>query len=100
MAAINKAPYQILRRPRITEKAALASSYDNSVVFEVHPKASKTDIKQAVEKAFDVKVKAVRTANFMGKLKQVRSHIGRQDAWKKAYVVLQEGNSIDIIEGL
>jgi large subunit ribosomal protein L23 len=75
-------------------------SIENGIVFEVHPKANKTEIKRAVEQIFDVKVKAVRTINFQGKLKRVGARIGRQNAWKKAYVSLKEGSSIDIIEGL
>lgn len=98
--AINKSPLHVLKRPRITEKAAIVGSYDNSVVFEVHPRATKTEIKRAVEAAFEVKVASVRTANYQGKVKRVRNSLGRQNAWKKAYVVLAEGSSIDLIEGL
>ncbi len=100
MASIKKNVFQIIRRPRITEKTAMLGSVSNGVVFEVHPKANKTEIKNAVENIFEVKVKSVRVANYQGKIKRVRQKLGRRGAWKKAYVFLQEGSSIDIIEGL
>lgn len=100
MGSIKKTAYDIIRRPRITEKTALLGSVENSIVFDVHPRANKTEIRQAVEKIFEVKVKAVRTMNYMGKEKRVGNKTGRRPAWKKAYVSLKEGNSIDIIEGL
>jgi large subunit ribosomal protein L23 len=100
MGSVKKTSYDIIRRPRITEKTALLGSIENSIVFDVHPKANKTEIKQAVEKIFEVKVKAVRTLNYLGKKRRVGAKIGRRGAWKKAYVSLKEGNSIDIIEGL
>ncbi|MCL4151421.1 UNVERIFIED_CONTAM: hypothetical protein GTU68_043639 [Idotea baltica] len=73
---------------------------NNGVVFEVDKRATKIDIRRAVESAFDVKVKAVRTMNYMGKRKRVKGRVGQQSDWKKAYVSLQEGSSIDMIEGL
>jgi large subunit ribosomal protein L23 len=69
-------------------------------VFDVAPEANKVEIRKAVEKIYDVKVRAVRTANFQGKVKRVGRKIGRKSSWKKAYVLLKEGSSIDIIEGL
>ena len=100
MASIKKSYYQILRKPRITEKTALASAEGNVVVFEVHPKACKSEIRNAVEEIFDVSVRAVRTINLMGKVKRVGSRTGRRPAWKKAYVSLAQGDSIELIEGL
>ena len=100
MGSVKKTAFEIIRRPRITEKTAMLGSVENSIVFDVHPKANKTEIKQAVEKIFNVKVKAVRTANFMGKQRRVGAKVGKKNDWKKAYVSLKEGNSIDIIEGL
>lgn len=96
--ATNK--YRVLVKPRITEKGAFVGAGQNSLVFDVEPQASKTDIKRAIEEIFSVKVKAVRTANFMGKVKRVGQRSGRRKAWKKAYVSLSEGSSLDIIEGL
>lgn len=88
--------YSILRKPCITEKAASAGT----VVFEVFPKATKPEIKEAVEAAFDVKVKAIRTMNCLGKMKRVKTSIGYRKAWKKAYVTLEDGKSINLVEGL
>lgn len=100
MSSTKKTIYEVLTRPRLTEKGAIASSINNSVVFRVHPKANKSEIKAAVEKIFNVKVNSVRTMNFMGKEKRVGAHIGRKPDWKKAYVSLEPGNTIDLIEGL
>lgn len=100
MSDFGKSAYSIIRRPRITEKSALVSSYTNGIVFDVVPEANKVEIRKAVEKIYDVKVKAVRTANFQGKVKRVGRKMGRKSAWKKAYVLLKEGSSIDIIDGL
>ena len=65
------------------------------VTFEVDRSANKIEIKQAVEKAFDVKVKAVNTIQFRGKKKRVGANIGQRNNWKKAYVTLEEGQNID-----
>ena len=101
MSSIKDSQYDILRKPRITEKAATLNSYHNCVVFDVHTSANKVEIKEAVEKIFDVKVSKVRTANFMGKLKRrgVRS-TGMTKSWRKAYVYLEQGQTVDIMEGL
>ncbi len=100
MAKATLNAYQVIKAPVITEKAAIAGSMSNSAVFQVHPKASKTDIKRAVEKIFDVTVTGVRTVNTMGKLKRVGAKTGRRAAKKKAYVQLAPGSTIDVIEGL
>ncbi len=84
--------YSILKGPCLTEKAALLQEDDGKIVFKVHPKANKIEIKRAVEQMFDVKVKDVRTANFKGKQKRVGQKIGFTSAWKKAYVTLSEGS--------
>ncbi len=83
--------YTVLKGPCLTEKAALLQEDDGKVVFKVHPKANKIEIKQAVEKMFNVKVKDVRTANMHGKQKRVGQKIGFTSDWKKAYVTLLEG---------
>jgi len=84
----------------ITEKTAIGSSERNCVVFEVHRDANKSEIAHAVEKIFEVKVKNVQTLNYRGKPKRGRQRIGRQASWKKAYVALEPGNEINMIEGL
>ena len=99
MASTKDSVFRIIRRQRLTEKSALASSVDKGVVFEVHPRANKLEVKAAIEKIFDVKVKSVRIVNCPGKIKRVGLKSGRQRSWKKVYVSLKEG-SIDLIEGL
>lgn len=100
MGSLKNCPQRILLRPFITEKAAISSSHGNSVVFEVHPRANKLEIMQAVESLFEVKVKAVRTVNCYRRARRVGLHMSRPEVVKKAYVSLAEGSSIDVIEGL
>lgn len=87
--------YEIIRKPLITEKANLLKEETQVVSFEVARSANKIEIKQAVEKAFDVKVKAVNTIQVRGKYKRVGASIGQRNSWKKAYVTLEEGHNID-----
>ena len=91
--------YDVIRKPIITEKATMASEA-NAVVFEVAIDANKPMIKQAVEALFDVKVKAVNTTITKGKVKRFRGSLGRRAHVKKAYVTLEEGNTIDVTTGL
>ena len=83
--------YDVLIGPRLTEKANMMQEEDGKVVFKVRPKANKIEIKAAVEKMFNVKVKGVATANMHGKQKRVGKTIGTTNDWKKAYVTLSEG---------
>ena len=91
--------YEVIRKPIITEKATMASE-NNAVVFEVHIDANKPMIKEAVESLFGVKVKAVNTSITKGKSKRFRGQLGRRKDVKKAYVTLEEGNTIDVSTGL
>lgn len=91
--------YDIIVAPVITEKSTLASE-NNQVVFKVAPYATKPQIREAVERLFNVKVEAVNTLNRKGKLKRFRGIKGRQNNMKKAIVTLQEGSSIDVTTGL
>ncbi|GAD55101.1 50S ribosomal protein L23 [Limimaricola cinnabarinus] len=91
--------YDVIRKPIITEKATLASEA-NAVVFEVAIDANKPQIKEAVEALFSVKVKAVNTVVTKGKVKRFRGTLGTRKDVKKAYVTLEEGNSIDVSTGL
>ncbi|WP_089905720.1 50S ribosomal protein L23 [Loktanella fryxellensis] len=91
--------YDVIRKPIITEKATLASE-QNAVVFEVAIDANKPQIKQAVEALFGVKVKAVNTSITKGKVKRFRGSLGTRKDVKKAYVMLEEGNTIDVSTGL
>lgn len=80
--------FQIIRRPIITEKGLGVKETQHTVVFEVASCATKTEIKQAVERAFKVKVDHVRTANFHGKFRRRGRAEGHRRDWKKAYVRL------------
>ncbi|WP_299649543.1 50S ribosomal protein L23 [uncultured Jannaschia sp.] len=91
--------YDVIRKPIITEKATMASEA-NAVVFEVAIDANKPQIKSAVEELFGVKVRAVNTAITKGKSKRFRGRMGRRKDVKKAYVTLEEGNTIDVTTGL
>lgn len=91
--------YDVIRKPIITEKATMASEA-NAVVFEVAIAANKPQIKEAVETLFGVKVKAVNTTITKGKTKLFRGRKGTRKDVKKAYVTLEEGNTIDVTTGL
>ena len=91
--------YDVIRKPIITEKATMASEA-GAVVFEVAIDANKPQIKEAVESLFGVKVKAVNTTITKGKVKRFRGQLGQRKAVKKAYVTLEEGNTIDVSTGL
>ena len=91
--------YDVIRKPIITEKATMASEA-GAVVFEVAVESNKPQIKEAVEALFGVKVKAVNTTITKGKVKRFRGRLGKRRDVKKAYVTLEEGNSIDVSTGL
>ena len=91
--------YDVIVNPVITEKSTLASE-NNQVIFKVARTANKKDIKRAVEKLFDVKVKAVNTLVRKGKTKVFRGRPGRQSDFKRAIVTLEEGHSVDVTTGL
>jgi large subunit ribosomal protein L23 len=90
--------YDVITAPLITEKGTLVNEEGNQVVFRVRRDANKSEIRRAVETLFKVRVKKVRTTNFLGKPKRVGRNIGRKPAWKKAYVTLAEGQRIDFFE--
>ena len=91
--------YDIILSPVVTEKATMASE-QSKVVFKVDPKATKPQIKEAIEKLFDVKVRAVNTLVRKGKVKAFRGRFGQQQDFKRAIVTLEEGHSIDVTTGL
>ncbi|MGV6838938.1 MAG: 50S ribosomal protein L23 [Planktomarina sp.] len=91
--------YDVIRKPIITEKTTMASE-NGAVVFEVAIDANKPSIKEAVEALFGVKVKAVNTTITKGKTKRFRGMLGKRKDVKKAYVTLEEGNTIDVSTGL
>lgn len=93
---MNLGLYDIIRRPRVTEKAVYLQNEQTTYTFEVHPKANKTEIKKAVETLFKVKVRSVTTQNYAGKERRIRSRTpGESAAWKKAMVRLNDGQSIE-----
>jgi len=89
--------YHLIRRPLVTEKATDDSGRRNAYSFRVPRDANKVEIRQAVERLFSVKVLRVNTLNVKGKWKIRGRSIGRTQAWKKAMVVLQEGQTIDVL---
>ena len=91
--------YEIILSPVITEKATLASE-QSQVMFKVAKGATKPQIKEAVEKLFDVKVKSVNTHIRKGKVKAFKGRVGEQSPTKRAIVTLQEGHTIDVTTGL
>jgi len=86
--------YQIIRRPIITEKGLGVKELQHTAVLEVSAAATKTEIKEAVQQIFKVKVAAVRTANFHGKMRRRGQNEGYRRDWKKAYVKLAEGQKM------
>ena len=86
--------YQIIRRPIITEKGLGVKETQHTVVFEVAKDATKTEIKEAVQRVFKVKVDHVRTASFHGKFRRRGRAEGFRSDWKKAYVRLKEGEKM------
>ena len=91
--------YDVILSPVITEKATMASD-KNQVMFKVASTATKPQIKEAVEKLFDVKVKSVNTLVRKGKVKAFKGTVGTQSPVKRAIVTLEEGHTIDVTTGL
>ena len=91
--------YDVIIAPVITEKATMASEH-NKVMFKVRRNATKPQIKEAVEKLFDVKVKNVNTLIRGGKWKTFKNKIGQKSDVKRAIVTLEEGHRIDVTTGL
>ena len=91
--------YDIIRKPLVTEKSTMASE-NGAVVFEVSIDSNKPQIKDAVEALFGVKVKAVNTSITKGMKKSFRGVVGRRKDVKKAFVTLEDGNTIDVTTGL
>ncbi len=91
---------EILYRPIVTEKSVGLQELSNKYTFEVNRRANKIQIKDAIEKQFDVSVDNVHTLNMHGKQRRVRYESGYTGDWKKAIVTLAEGDNIEIVEGL
>ena len=88
---------KIIVGPVVAEKASRVAEQNNQVVLKVLPSANKTEIKQAVEQMFDVKVVSVTTTNVKGKVKRSGRILGKRNDWKKAYVTLVDGADINFI---
>ena len=88
--------YSVIRAPRVSEKTARLQEVSNQYVFEVAKDATKADVKAAVEEIFEVKVAAVNVVNVKGKAKAFKNRLGRRGDWRKAYVTLADGQSIDV----
>jgi large subunit ribosomal protein L23 len=89
----------VLLEPHVSEKATLASEQGNQVVFKVRRDATKAEIGKAVEMMFEVKVEAVQVSLAKGKTKRFGQTLGRRSDWKKAYVRLAAGQTIDFLGG-
>ena len=93
-------PYEVLRRPILTEKSHLQSEYLHRYTFEVDSRANKHQIKDAVEHVFNVKVVAVNVVSVRGKQRRMGRIEGRTPDWKKAIVTVAAGQTIQFFEGV
>jgi len=91
--------YKVLLAPRVTEKTTLVGEQSNQYVFKVAADANKAEIRDAVEALFEVDVESVRVVNVKGKNKSFRMRPGRRKDWKKAYVRVREGQTLDFLGG-
>jgi len=93
-----RSPWEVIKKPLVTEKS-MAKQQKSVYTFIVAPESTKPEVKNAVEKAFNVKVREIRTVRVKGKLKRMKNMLleGRRKGWKKAYVTLKEGFRLDII---
>lgn len=94
---MNSDPYYIIKAPMLTEESTIQTTTRNQYVFRVDPRATKGQIRDAVERLFSVKVLSVNTMNYEGKIKRQGRYMGRRPDWKKAIVKLRDGDSIDLI---
>jgi large subunit ribosomal protein L23 len=92
--------HDVIRKPLVTEKSSIGREEGNLVTLAVDPRANKHDVKRAVEMLFDVEVLRVRTMRMPRKTRRVGKFMGRKPEWKKALVVLAEGQSIEFYEGV
>lgn len=90
--------YEVIKRPIISEKSAALTEVAGRYVFEVDPKATKPEIREAVERLFKVDVRRVHTAVMHGKVKRAGQFLKKRANWKKAIVTLGEGQKIDLFQ--
>ncbi len=93
-----KSPYDIIRRPIITEKASDAKDAQNKITFSVDPRATKLDVKTAIEAVFKVSVEKVNIMSVKGKEKRLGKHLGKRPGWKKAIASLKKGDTIEVFD--
>lgn len=93
-------PYDLIRRPLITEKTNIQKESYNQITFEVDRNANRVAIKRAIQDIFNVKIASVKTIQVKGKIKQRGRIIGKRRDWKKAIVKLMPGERIDFFEGV
>jgi large subunit ribosomal protein L23 len=90
--------FDVIKKPRLTEKGMTLQEMNNQIVLRVDPRANKIEIKDAVERLFKVKVTKVCTSNVQGKKKRLGRNYGETSDWKKAVISLQEGHKVDFLE--
>ena len=90
--------YSIIKKPHVTEKTSLGTAADNTITLVVDRDSNKIEIKRAVEALFKVNVTSVRTVNVAGKVKRDGRNYGKRQNWKKAYITLKEGQTVDFFE--
>jgi large subunit ribosomal protein L23 len=93
-------PYDIVKRPVVTEKTNIQKEAANQITFEVDRRANRIEIGRAVEQIFKVQVAAVQTMQVKGKVKRRGRTLGKRKDWKKAIVTLRPGQRIDFFEGV
>ncbi len=96
---MNRSPYMILQKPLVTEKSLIAKERERTLCFRVEQHATKTEIKEAVQTIYKVKVEAVHTSTFAGKERRRGRTVGNRPDWKKAYVKLRSGEKMPEIAG-
>ena len=91
---------QVIQKPLVTERSMQLRDDENKYAFRVHPRATKPEIRKAIEELFNVRVVGVTTSNMVGKYKRMGRYIGRRSAWKKAIVKVAEGQKIEIYDAV
>ena len=91
---------QIIQKPLVTERSMVLRDDENKYAFRVHPRATKPEIRKAVEELFEVRVMSVTTSNVLGKTKRMGRNVGRRANWKKAIVRVAEGQKIEIYDAV
>lgn len=91
---------QVVKKPLVTERSMVLRDEQNKYAFQVHPRATKPEIRKAIEELFNVKVTGVTTMSVIGKTKRMGRYAGRRAAWKKAIVTVAEGQKIEIYDAV